>query len=141
MNGQTILLVDDELNMIAFLSELMNRYGYRPIVARNATEGIASTKREKPGCIIINALTMADEGISFYLHIKQDAETAGIPVILLSPVSRKTFNQYPRYKRALFEKEVSEPDAFVEIPLETNEIVKIVTRLAPNRTSAGDGSG
>jgi hypothetical protein len=71
-------------------------------------------------------MSLRDEGISLYLDLKCDDRLCDVPVILLSPISRKTFEQYPGYRKARQEKHVSEPDAFLEIPSETDETVNIV---------------
>ncbi len=131
MEDKKIILVDQERNMVAFLTALMAEGGYHPLIVGNAEECLCRSRQTPPDCIIINILSLVDEGVSLYLEIKCDRCLAKVPVILLSPISRKTFEQYPKYKKARREKGVPEPEGFLEIPSETDEIIHMIHGLVP----------
>jgi CheY-like chemotaxis protein len=130
MGEMKIVLVEPEFEMATFLSALMESSDCRPVVVDNPQECLDLSHEDRPDCIIINIMSLADEGISLYLDLKCDDCLCDVPVILLSPISRKTFEQYPSYRKARQEKRVPEPDAFLEIPSETDEIVNIVKGMA-----------
>jgi CheY-like chemotaxis protein len=132
MKKTNIILVDQERNTVAFLTALMADGGYRPLIVSSAEECLCRSRETPPDCIIINILSLVDEGISLYVDIKCDRCLDKVPVILLSPISRKTFDHYPKYEKARREKGVPEPDGFLEIPSETDEIIHLIQGLVPN---------
>ena len=137
MEEKKIILVDQERNTVAFLSALMADGGYHPLIVDNAEECLCRSRQTPPDCIIINILSLVDEGVSLYLKIKCDRCLQKVPVILLSPISRRTFDQYPKYKEARQEKGVPEPDGFLEIPSETDEIIHMIHGLVTRPSGSG----
>jgi response regulator RpfG family c-di-GMP phosphodiesterase len=126
MKNKKIFLVDNEFNMVTFLCTLIKESGLEPIVVENIDECCMRIKNDPPECVIINIMTFAEDGIFLYIELRKEKGLTDLPVILLSPIPKKTFNQYPVYKKAREELKIPEPDAYLEIPSETNEIVPIV---------------
>jgi CheY-like chemotaxis protein len=129
-----ILVVDDELDMRIFLCNLLGNCGYEPIDAGNRQEGLQKAKLEKPALIILDVMMSKEEGIQMYRELKQDDDLKTVPVIMVSTIDRKTFAFYQKLQVSPMEKSVPEPGAYLEKPLETEELIRLVRRLTENDT-------
>ncbi len=123
-----VLIVDDDRDMVLFLSSLMKAGGYKPVSAADAAEGIRKTEKEAPACIILNGMMSGEEGLSLYIDIKSRDDLKAIPVIMLCNLPRKTFFRYRKFRSAQH-LGVPEPEAFIENPPEAEELSRLVDEL------------
>ena len=124
-----ILIVDDELDMRIFLCNLLGNCGYESIDAGNRVEGLQKAKQEKPALIILDVMMPKEGGIRMYRDLKQDRELKEVPVIMLSTIDRKTFLKYQRFHRTHKDWDVPDPGAYLEKPLEAQELIDTVRML------------
>lgn len=79
-----ILIVDDEPDILEFLSYNFKKKGLTVLTAANGVEGIAITKREKPQLIISDLFMPEMDGAEMCTLIKKDPELKGIPILFLT---------------------------------------------------------
>jgi CheY-like chemotaxis protein len=84
----TVLLVDDDAVFVdALTAVLATRYRVRS--ATDGEEAMASLTEERPDLIILDVmLTYPSEGYDLAATLKRNPETADIPIIILTGVSR-----------------------------------------------------
>ena len=124
-----ILIIDDELDMRIFLCNLLGTCGYAPIDAGDRKEGLQKAREEKPALIILDVMMPKESGIQMYRDLKQDNDLKEVPVIMLSTIDRRTFLQYQRFRGSRKRWDVPEPGAYLEKPLEAEELLKMVRKL------------
>jgi two-component system phosphate regulon response regulator PhoB len=124
-----ILIVEDELDLRIFLCNLLGNCGYDTIDAANRAEGFQKAKRERPALIILDVMIPKEDGIQMYREIKQDQDLKNIPVIMVSTIDRKTFSFYQKFQHTPQGQGVPEPGAYLEKPLEAEELIELVHRL------------
>ena len=124
-----ILIVEDELDLRIFLCNLLGNCGYHTIDAADRAEGLQKAKREKPALIILDVMIPKEDGIQMYREIKQDQDLKNIPVIMVSTIDRKTFSFYQKFQDTPKGTGVPEPGAYLEKPLEAEELIKLVRSL------------
>ncbi|UCE51784.1 MAG: response regulator [Desulfobacterales bacterium] len=129
MERKKILIVDDELDMRIFLCNLLGNCGYEPIDTGDKTEGIQKAKREKPALIILDAMMPKEGGIQMYRELKEDEDLKKVPVIMVSTIDKKTFSFYQKFQSTPRDKGVPEPGAYLEKPLEAEELIQLVHTL------------
>ncbi|MGD9259046.1 MAG: response regulator [Desulfobacterales bacterium] len=129
-----ILIVDDELDMRIFLCNLLGNCGYDPIDAGDKTEGLQKAKRDKPALIILDVMMPKEGGMQFYRQLKKDEDLKHVPVIMVSAIDKKTFSFYHKFQSMPQKKGVPEPGAYLEKPLEAEELIRIVQRLTTAET-------
>jgi CheY-like chemotaxis protein len=88
MPGQsgTILIIDDDPSVRKVAQFRLEREGYRVLVAPNGADGLQLAKAERPGAILLDILMPGMDGREVLRRLKADADTAAIPVILLTVV-------------------------------------------------------
>jgi two-component system phosphate regulon response regulator PhoB len=124
-----ILIVEDELDLRIFLCNLLGNCGYHTIDAADKAEGLQKAKKEKPALIILDVMIPKEDGIQMYREIKQDQDLKNIPVIMVSTIDRKTFSFYQKFQYSPKGTGVPEPGAYLEKPLEAEELIKLVRSL------------
>jgi len=80
----TVLLVDDDPNILRPLQLLVEREGYRVLTAQNGEAAQAVAVIESPGLIVTDWMMPHVDGIELCRRLKSDIATANIPVIMLS---------------------------------------------------------
>jgi two-component system alkaline phosphatase synthesis response regulator PhoP len=70
--GHTILLVDDEKDILEFLSYNLSREGYKVLTALNGEEGVKLAKQYNPSLIILDVMMPVMDGIETCQMIRKD---------------------------------------------------------------------
>ena len=131
-----ILVVDDELDMRIFLCNLLGNCGYHPIGASNQIDGLQKAKEEKPALIILDVMMPKEEGIRMYRQLRADKNLKQVPVIMVSTIDKKTFSRCQKFQSTPSDSGIPEPGAFIEKPIETEELVMQIRELMSASDSA-----
>jgi len=86
---KTILVVDDSAMIRRIVGQILQQYGYRHIVAENGLQGWEKAKKERPDLIIMDIEMPEMDGFEASSRIKADPETAHIPVLFFTSLSRE----------------------------------------------------
>ena len=81
---QTVLIADDEHNIRHILDFSLNAEGFDVLSAHNGEDALAMAREHRPDLIILDVMMPGRGGIETCRALKEDIETAGIPVILLT---------------------------------------------------------
>ena len=82
--GKTILLVDDDLTLREMYEERLKAEGFNIIQATNGEEAIAKARETKPNVILLDIMMPKVNGFDVMKELKADADTKGIPIIVLT---------------------------------------------------------
>jgi len=83
MAGETILVVDDKLESLEFITEyLLRPNGYVPLVAANGREGLKMALAERPDLMILDFKMPGISGLEVLRDLRE--KQADIPVILMT---------------------------------------------------------
>jgi two-component system alkaline phosphatase synthesis response regulator PhoP len=80
----TILVVDDEEDIIDLLQYNLEKEGYRTIAASDGVEGIQLARQEKPDLIILDIMMPGMSGIDVCRRLRQDAYLRHTPILMLT---------------------------------------------------------
>jgi len=84
MNPPRILVVDDEPDLLALYSVMLDQEGYQVLQAATATECLQIVKDELPDIVLLDVILPDLDGIEVCKRIKADEATARILVIHIS---------------------------------------------------------
>lgn len=79
-----VLIVDDEPHMLRVTELSIKKGNYAIVIARNGREAVELAAREKPDLIVMDVTMPEMDGLTALKHLKAAAETAAIPVIMLT---------------------------------------------------------
>ncbi len=118
-----ILIVDDEPDMVEWLTAFFEDNGYGTSSAYDGFEGFEKAKTERPDLITLDITMDKESGIKMYRKLHEDKDTAVIPVVIVTGIS-------PEFKRFIERrKQVNPPAAYFEKPVEKDELLKTVKEL------------
>ena len=115
--------------MRIFLRNLLGNCGYEPIEAGDKDEGMQMAVREKPALIILEVTMPRESGIQMYRELKEHEELKNVPVIMVSTIDKKTFAFYQKFQGTPRQKGLPDPGAYLEKPLESEELIELVRTL------------
>lgn len=83
----TILIIDDDPEIVEFTKKRLARSGYRVIGALDGTEGVAIAIKEKPDLILLDITMPVKDGYTVLRELKENEATRDTPVIMLTAKS------------------------------------------------------
>jgi len=86
--GKKILAIDDEVDTLAFYSEVIEDCNFLPITANDGVEGLKKAREEKPDLILLDIMMPAKSGVKTYKELKNDPDLKDIPVIIITGISK-----------------------------------------------------
>ncbi len=125
MDPKTVLIVDDEPDVRIFLSTLFETSGYRPLTAENGEEGFRIAGERRPDLIILDIMMPGEGGVAMYRNLRTDKSLMDTPVIVLSAISRRTFNHYLKMVNAGLDREIGPPEGYMEKPPEAADLLEM----------------
>jgi CheY-like chemotaxis protein len=82
-----ILLVDDDVDVIAVVETILENEGYEVLTACNKAEGLIKANNEKPDLAIVDVMmTTQFEGFELAETFVKDAQFKGMPVLLQTSI-------------------------------------------------------
>ena len=82
--SRTILIVDDEEDIVDLLQYNLEKEGYDTAAATNGIEGIELARQIRPDLIILDIMMPGMDGIEVCQRIRQDAYLKNTPVLMLT---------------------------------------------------------
>jgi DNA-binding response OmpR family regulator len=89
MNAK-LLVVDDQTDLLELLDMLLSQEGYIVRTAASGEEALAKLKVDLPDLILLDIILGDTSGIKLTTKLKNDIETAHIPIILLTAKDTET---------------------------------------------------
>jgi CheY-like chemotaxis protein len=109
--SHTILVVDDEPDVRAFLTAVLEKAGYRVVTASDGGEALTVVEGERPDLIVLD-LQMPDyTGTDFYRRLMKQDDLKDTPVIVVSGIAGRHLAVSRAF--AVFDKPIV-PDVFIE---------------------------
>lgn len=98
MADKTVLIVDDEKDMLDFLAETARRLPYNVITASSGAEAVELARTHNPNLIMLDVFMPDMSGDDVADILSRDSKTADIPLIFITGLVTK--NEEPLAKKA-----------------------------------------
>ncbi len=85
----TILIADDEPNILLSLEFLMQREGYRVIVARDGQEALDSILQHKPDLVLLDVMMPHKSGFDVLQALREHEDLEKMRVLMLTAKGRE----------------------------------------------------
>jgi DNA-binding response OmpR family regulator len=84
MDRSTILLVDDNPQILAILSDLLRPLDYRLFCAMNGSEALDLASAHRPDLVLLDVMMPGMDGFSVCQALRADPQLAKVPVIMIT---------------------------------------------------------
>ena len=127
--AKTVLVVDDDPDVIKYVSTILEKIGCQIISAKNGEEAMNKIGHTRPDLVVLDVLMPKRSGIKMYRELKTSDSLKSIPVIILSGISEKTFLRSQEALSEFAGESVPEPSVYIEKPLKPKQFTQIVQDL------------
>ena len=135
IKNKKILIVDDETDMIIFVSTLVETIGHKPIAVNNGTSALKKARTSIPDLIILDVMMpKIEDGIRTYFYFRSNIKLSSIPIIILSAIAEKTFMHLIRVLSAQEGKHIPAPQAYMEKPPDATKLSSLIKSILSNNT-------
>lgn len=87
--SKTILVVDDDPEIVTMLTTRLQSRGYRVVSASDGKEALTEAKRRRPDLMILDVMMPGKNGWEVARALKQDPITEPIKVIMLTAIGEQ----------------------------------------------------
>lgn len=144
---KTVMVVDDDANMITFLSALLEDNGYAVSSANNGSDGLKMLNESPPDLLVLDVMMPKKSGFTLFRQIRKDEALKDLPVIMLTGVaqslqemdeeSEDTMQRPQDNLREALRKQIQQmrgeglisPNMFVDKPIEPDAFISRIEEL------------
>ncbi len=129
---KTILIVDDEPDVVSYLEMILQDNGYSTITAGNGNEALDRVKELRPDLVTLDISMPEASGTRFYKELKTDPELSGTPVFIVTAVTglggdERAYEKFISHRRL-----VPAPEGFFHKPIDRAAFLQAVAELLAN---------
>jgi twitching motility two-component system response regulator PilH len=118
----TVLIVDDTPSEIALMKAVVERLGHTAMSAGNGKLAVQLAQTHQPDLILLDIVMPEQDGFVTCRQIKKGADTAHIPVVLVSSKSTDS-DKFWGLKQGASE--------YVTKPFDPAQLTAVITRFLP----------
>jgi len=113
-----VLIIDDEPDIVVYLTLLLENNGYEVISASDGEKGLELAKSEDPDLVCLDIMMPRKSGVALYQQIKTDPQLKKLPCIIISAYESAYTFKGEAFRRLVQDKTIPEPLRFFEKPLD-----------------------
>jgi len=116
-----LLIIDDDEQFRAFMSEALSDKGYDVLTASNGNEGLKSIASDNPDLVITDIVMPEKEGVEVIMELQQSESS--IPIIAMSGGNLGNADSYLKMAKKLG------ADAVISKPFQLNNLISEIEKL------------
>ncbi|MEW5945351.1 MAG: response regulator [bacterium] len=124
-----VLVVDDEPDIVEYLTTLLQENGYETEHAGDADEGMLKTRGFSPHLICMDIMMPKKTGLAMLRTLRRDPGLRQIPVMLVTAFGKTSDFSFVQLKELVAGEGMTPPDACMEKPIDRNLFIETVGRL------------
>ncbi len=124
---KTVLVVDDEPDVVLFLRTALEDAGFNVVTAGNGEEALQRVKEQKPDFISCDLVMPKKSGIKFLYELRKNKEWSKIPVVIVTAHAKDELGSAD-LREILEGKTISGPHVYLEKPVRAEDFVNMVKR-------------
>ena len=121
-NPKTILVVEDEPDVQAFLVATLEDAGFHVVAASNGQEAYNRVKDTRPDAITLDLVMPRQSGVTFYKRLRANPKYGGIPVMIITAHARDDLG-HQDFNEVMKGKDVTPPQGYLEKPVNPVELI------------------
>jgi CheY-like chemotaxis protein len=118
-----IIIIDDEPDIVTFLTVLLQDNGYDTVSAGNGQEGLGKIQAERPDLVLLDITMPEKSGVRCYREMRENPDLRPIPIVIVTGVA-KDFKNFISTRR-----QVPPPDGFVAKPIDQQVLLETISKL------------
>jgi DNA-binding response OmpR family regulator len=119
-SGASILVVDDDPEIVSMLSTRLSARGYKVSTASDGKAAIERAKRERPDLVLLDVMMPGKSGWEVVRALKQDPVTQSIKVVMVTAIGENVNAMTSPLYGA---------DAYIDKPFEFERLERVIAGL------------
>jgi DNA-binding response OmpR family regulator len=119
MQEKTILVIDDEEEVLTVIRKRLEMQEYKVATAVTAKEGLKKASEIKPALILLDIMMPGIDGLEVLRLLKSNNDTVSIPVVMLTAKSES---------KVIFEAEDMGAVDYIIKPYDSKELLELVAK-------------
>jgi CheY-like chemotaxis protein len=126
MNQRSVVVIDDEPDVTAYLGALLTDHGWRVRAANGVEQALRLLGEERPDAVLLDLMMPGRGGLAALVAIRKDPALAGLPVVIVSGIQEKLTSDYHTFlERAKRYK----AEAFLDKPIDPVALLRTLDEL------------
>jgi Fe-S oxidoreductase/CheY-like chemotaxis protein len=121
LKGRRILVVDDEPDVVLYLSTFLSDQGFLVSTAQDGIEALAKARLQRPDLITLDITMPGRSGVDVFTTLRRDSALREIPVFIITGVVD--------FRRLMYYREVPPPEGYMEKPIDPEVLLMTIRRL------------
>jgi len=84
MKPRTVLLIEDEPDIVEVIEYNLKRSGFSVLIARDGEHGLETARRDLPDLILLDLMLPGRDGIEICRRLKSERATGAIPIVMVT---------------------------------------------------------
>jgi CheY-like chemotaxis protein len=119
---KTILVVDDEPDIVTYITSMLEDNGYKTLSAGNGEQAMAKIRESRPDLICLDISMPEKSGVGLYRDLRESDEYKDMPVIVVTGLSQD-FEKFIKTRR-----QVPPPTDYVAKPIDKDEFLEKIQK-------------
>ncbi len=115
---QRILVIDDEPDVVSYLSAFLEDEGFQVFTAGNGPDGLTLARQQNPDMITLDITMPGMSGIEVLTTLRRDEHLSCIPVVIITGVT--SFDKLTDYR------DVRAPEGFMQKPIDLVQLLSTI---------------
>jgi DNA-binding response OmpR family regulator len=90
VKAETILVIEDETDILEVIEYNLRREGYRVLTSGDGEQGLSTARRDAPDLVLLDLMLPGLDGIEVCRKLKEDPVTRDIPIVMLTAKSEES---------------------------------------------------
>ena len=125
-----ILVIDDEPDVVSYLSAFLEDEGFHVLSAGNGPDGLVLAREESPDLITLDITMPGMSGIEVLTALRRDDGLCHIPVVIITGVT--SFDRLTDYR------DVRAPEGFMQKPIDLVHLLSTIEGILDRRMEDAD---
>ena len=125
---KTILIVDDEPDVVAYFSGILERAGFKVVTASNGNEALEAVRDHQPDFISLDLVMPEKSGIRFLYELRKNREWAKIPIMIVTAHARDDLGKTD-FDKIFSSKTMVGPLTYLEKPVKPERFLHNVMKI------------
>jgi len=131
---KVILVVDDEPDVVTFLSTLLMDNGFKTLTAVSYEQAMEVLTLERPDLITLDLIMPGNNGLDLYYTLRTDNALKEIPVVFVTGVNPENPKQLD-HRKFIYEHQLPKPDGFIEKPIDKGLLLMTIRKCLEQKIS------
>lgn len=126
MTEKKVLIIDDEPDVISYLTVVLESNGFQPHSATTAESGFNLAWEIEPDLICVDIMMPQESGLSLFVKLRRDSKFDDTPVLIISGLEQE---QDFDFRKFVDSEDVLPPDLYIEKPIKVERFIEAVRKL------------